>query len=167
MDTFFAFLGSILSMQSRYHIIYIILFLFVGHNSYTQDNGYDQWNTLAMVNMQSKFDDMMGMIIKTATPTPIVQALEGKEIEIRGYMIALDVKAEQSHFMFSRYPQNMCFFCGAAGPESAMQVFMKEKKKIKHTTNKVVLKGTLNIQQGDPTGLIYTLTNADLLEILD
>lgn len=153
-------------MQSRYHIIYSVLLVVLSFSLQAQEKSYDQWNTLAMVNMQSKFDDMMGMIIKTATPTPIVQALEGKEIEIRGYMIALDVKAEQSHFMFSRYPQNMCFFCGAAGPESAMQVFMAEKKKIKHTTNKVVLKGTLNIQQGDPTGLIYTLTNAELLEIL-
>ena len=152
-------------MRSLHHILYILLLL-TASPSLAQETSYDQWNTLALVNMESKFDDMMGMIIKTATPTPIVQGLEGKEIEIRGYMIALDVKAEQSHFMFSRYPQNMCFFCGAAGPESAMQVFMAEKKKIKHTTNKVVLKGTLNIQQGDPTGLIYTLTNAELLEIL-
>jgi len=144
----------------------ISLFIFTILYSQAQTTSYDQWYTLAMVNMESKFDDMMGMVIKTATPTPVVEKLAGTEIEIRGYMIALDVKAQQSHFMFSRYPQNMCFFCGAAGPESAMQVFMKGGKKIKHTTNKVVLKGTLNIQQGDPTGLIYTLTNAELLEIL-
>lgn len=143
---------------------YIVLILLFAVAVRGQERSYDQWNTLAMVNMESKFDDVMGMIIKTATPTPIVQAMEGKEIEIRGYMIALDVTAEQSHFMFSRYPQNMCFFCGAAGPESAMQVFMAGGKKLKHTTDKVKLKGTLNIQQGDPTGLIYTLTNAEFLE---
>jgi len=146
----------------------LILSAFLGllSQSTGQDRSYDQWNTLAMVNMESKFDDMMGMIIKTATPTPIVQALDGTEIEIRGYMIALDVTAKQSHFMFSRYPQNMCFFCGAAGPESAMQVFMKDSKKLEHTTNKVVLKGILNIQKGDPSGLIYTLTDGELIEIL-
>ena len=147
--------------------ITVLLFLMsIAGRTQAQDNAPDHWLTLSMVNLESKFDDMMGMVIKTATPTPIVQAMHGKEIEIRGYMIALDVKAAQSHFMFSRFPQNMCFFCGAAGPESAMQVFTKDKKKLKHTTNKVVLKGTLNIQKGDPTGLIYTLTDATLVDIL-
>ena len=145
--------------------VLFVLLSFLGR-VHSQTNTPDHWLTLSMVNLESKFDDMMGMVIKTATPTPIVQAMHGKEIEIRGYMIALDVKAAQSHFMFSRFPQNMCFFCGAAGPESAMQVFTKEEKKIKHTTDKVVLKGTLNIQKGDPTGLIYTLTNATLVDII-
>jgi len=146
--------------------LYIIIFSFFSLQAIAQDKAIDQWNTLAMVHMESKFDDMMGMIIKTATPMAHVQKMHGTEIEIRGYMIALDVTAKQSHFMFSRYPQNMCFFCGAAGPESAMQVFMKDGKKLEHTINKVVLKGKLNIQKGDPSGLIYTLTNGELIEIL-
>jgi len=79
-------------------------------------------------------------------------------------MIALDVKREQTHFMFSRYPQNMCFFCGAAGPESAMQVFLANGAELAHTTDKIVLKGILKIQQGDATGLIYTLTQAEFIK---
>ena len=152
----------------RYTLKILLLLALVSFvpQAQAQDSKPDHWLTLSMVNLESKFDDMMGMVIKTATPTPIVQAMHGKEIEIRGYMIALDVKAAQSHFMFSRFPQNMCFFCGAAGPESAMQVFTRDKVKLKHTTNKVVLKGTLNIQKGDPTGLIYTLTDATLVDIL-
>ncbi len=132
----------------------------------SQDRAPDHWQTLAMVHLESKFDDMMGMVVKTATPTAVAATLDGKEIEIRGYIIALDVKAAQSHFMFSRYPQNMCFFCGAAGPESAMQVFTENDKKIDYTSDKVVIKGMLNIQKGDPTGLIYTLTDASLVEVL-
>ncbi len=132
----------------------------------SQERTPDHWQTLSMVHLESKFDDMMGMVVKTATPTAVAETLDGKEIEIRGYIIALDVKAAQSHFMFSRYPQNMCFFCGAAGPESAMQVFTKNKEKIDYTSDKVVIKGTLNIQKGDPTGLIYTLTDASLVEVL-
>lgn len=132
----------------------------------SQERTPDHWQTLSMVHLESKFDDMMGMVVKTATPTAVAETLDGKEIEIRGYIIALDVKAAQSHFMFSRYPQNMCFFCGAAGPESAMQVFTENDKKIDYTSDKVVIKGMLNIQKGDPTGLIYTLTDASLVEVL-
>ncbi len=151
-------------MRSFLLTVFVISSVLLGLQA--QERSFDQWNTLAMVNIESKFDDMMGMVIKTATPTPVVEAMDGKEIEIRGYMIALDATAKQSHFMFSRYPQNMCFFCGAAGPESAMQVFMANGTKLEHTTNKVVLKGILNIQKGDPSGLIYTLTQSELIEIL-
>lgn len=102
---------------------FIIILTFLSSQALWGQSSKDHWNTLAMVNKESKFDDMMGMIIETATPTPIAETLNGVEITIRGFIIALDAKAKLKHFMFSRYPQNMCFFCGAAGPESAMQVF--------------------------------------------
>lgn len=143
-----------------------ILFLTFGITHLNAQESKDIWNTLAMVDKETKFDDMMGMVVETARPQMIAQAYHGKEITVRGYIIALAAKTELSHFMFSRYPQNMCFFCGAAGPESAMQVFMKDGKKVDYTSDKVVVKGVLNIQAGDPSGLIYTLNNAELLEVL-
>lgn len=145
--------------------IYVLLTLIGTINLQAQIDG-DVWNTLAMVDKESKFDDMMGMIVETARPQTIAMSLNGKEIEVRGFIIALDAKAELKHFMFSRYPQNMCFFCGAAGPESAMQVFLKEGDKIDYTKDKVVVKGVLNIQSGDPSGLIYTLHQAELVDII-
>lgn len=126
----------------------------------------DPWNTLAMVDKESKFDDMMGMVVQKAFPKDIVKPLHGQEMEIKGYIIALAAKTQLKHFMFSRYPQNMCFFCGAAGPESAMQVFMKSGQKVDFTSDKVVIRGTFNIQKDDPSGLIYTLQNAELVEVL-
>ncbi len=144
---------------------YIIILFFFSLSAKAQSEP-DHWQTLAMVELESKFDDLMGMVIKTATPTAIAETLNGKEIEIRGYIIALAAKTELEHFMFSRYPQNMCFFCGAAGPESAMQVFMVKGEKVEYTTNKVIIKGTLNIQKGDSSGLIYTLINAEFIKVI-
>jgi len=147
----------------KYLLILLFSFSFLGLKA---QGDLDVWNTLSMVDKESKFDDMMGMIVETARPQAIPMALNGKEIEVKGYVIALAAKTELKHFMFSRYPQNMCFFCGAAGPESAMQVFMQKNDKVDYTTDKVILKGTLSIQSGDPSGLIYTLHNAELLEII-
>jgi len=144
----------------------IFLFLFINVPLQAQTDSKDLWGILAMVDKQSKFDDLLGMHVMTATPKPIVEPFNGKEITIKGHIIALAAKTELSHFMFSRYPQNMCFFCGAAGPESAMQVFMKDGKKIDYTSDKVIVKGTLNIQHGDPSGLIYTLLDAELIEVI-
>ena len=127
--------------------ILTILFLVITIHLSAQDK-VDHWPTLAMVELESKYDDLLGMIVQKATPTAVPLALNGKEIEIRGYIIALSAKSNLKHFMFSRYPQNMCFFCGAAGPESAMQVFLKSGNSIDYTSDKVELKGTLSIQQG-------------------
>lgn len=144
----------------------IFLFLFINVSLHAQTDTKDLWNILAMVDKESKFDDLLGMHMMTATPKPIVEPFNGKKITIKGHIIALAAKTELSHFMFSRYPQNMCFFCGAAGPESAMQVFMKDGKKIDYTSDKVIVKGILNIQKGDPSGLIYTLLDAELIEVI-
>jgi len=123
------------------------------------------WLSLAMVQKESHFDEMMGMEITEAIPMIPAQKLDGTEITLNGYMIALSAKTTaESHFMFSRYPQNMCFFCGAAGPESAMQVFMKDGTKIKHSKDKVKVKGTLQIQKNDASGLIYFLLDAVLID---
>ena len=151
-------------MHKYIHILFILFAIPLSSDLMAQPA--DPWNTLAMVDKESKFDDMMGMVVTTARPQPIAQALQGQEVEIRGYIIALDPKAKLKHFMFSRYPQNMCFFCGAAGPESAMQVFLKAGDEIQFTSEKVNVKGTLNIQAGDPSGLIYTLQNAEFLNVV-
>ena len=146
-------------------ILSLFFFLVLSANAQGQVSD-DHWATLALVEKESKFNDLMGMIVETARPLPPASALDGQEIEIRGYIIALAAKSKLQHFMFSRYPQNMCFFCGAAGPESAMQVFMKSGKTLDYTSDKLVIKGTLSIQAGDPSGLIYALSNAELIDVI-
>jgi len=154
-------------MKIKLNLRVLILFFLISLSSNAQGQvNDDPWATLALVEKESKFDDLMGMIVETARPLPPASALDGQEMEIRGYIIALAAKSKLKHFMFSRYPQNMCFFCGAAGPESAMQVFLKSGKTIDYTSDKVVIKGTLSIQAGDPSGLIYTLSNAELIDVI-
>lgn len=142
-----------------------ILFVLLQTFGFSQ-KGQNPWTTLSMVTVESEYDEMIGIEKIKATPLPIVDKLHGTEIEIGGYIIALTAKTASSHLMFSRYPQNMCFFCGAAGPESAMQVFVKNGDKIDYTSDKVILKGKLMIQKGDSSGLIYTLAEAELVKII-
>ncbi len=66
--------------------------------------------------------------------------------------------------MLSKYPQSTCFFCGKAGPETAMQVFMKDNKKIKISERKIKVSGTLIINPKDVNSLLYTLENATIIE---
>jgi hypothetical protein len=122
------------------------------------------WNTLSMVTYQREFDESFGIDIEKPILNPIVRTLEGKEIEVEGYIIPLTGKIEQSHFMLSRYPQSMCFFCGKAGPESAAQVFTKDGKKIAFTDKKIKVRGILRINVTDITNLLYTLEDGVIID---
>ena len=147
--------------KSVFLIISIILSSIFVARAQPRDNA---WQTLAMVQITKEYDADMGMETIKANFSPIVQALDGTEITVKGYIIPLTGKRKQSHFMFSSFPVNMCFFCGKAGPESAMQVFMKDDKKVAFSEQSIRVKGILRLSQSDGSGLIYTLENAELVD---
>lgn len=141
--------------------IFILLGLSTGKSLLAQE---ETWNTLAMVEIDKKYSPEFGMEIVTPTVSPVAMSLQGKSIEVEGYFIALSAKTAQSHFMLSRFPQSMCFFCGKAGPESAMQVFMKDNTKVAYTEDKIKIKGILSINPGNADELLYTLNDAVLVK---
>lgn len=122
------------------------------------------WSTLGMVNTVTSFDADFGMEIKKVKVSAVAKSLEGKEIEVDGYIIPLKGKLDQNHFMLSKFTQNMCFFCGKAGPETAMQVFLANGKKVAYSDDKIKVKGILRINENDPGGLLYTLEDAVLIK---
>ncbi len=122
------------------------------------------WKILSKVSFKKEFDDFIGMDIEKPIYTQPVLDLSGTEITVKGYIIPLKGKKAQSHFMFSAYPYNMCFFCGAAGPETVMQVFTKDKKEVEFTSKPITIKGKLSLNHGDVNELMYTLSNAEVVE---
>lgn len=113
-----------------------------------------------MVTFKQAYDDVYGVLVSKAEVSPIVMALNGKEIEVEGYFIPLTGKIGQSHFMLSALPQNICFFCGGAGPETAMEVYMKDGVKMEYSDEKVKVRGILNVNAKDAMSLLYTLQDA-------
>ena len=140
-----------------------ILFLFIGISTHCLAQGSPMWQTLGQVEKESTYDESLGMTVDNITVGFGPKAYQGQEIEIDGYIIPLTGKVSQSHFMLSLFPANMCFFCGAAGPETAMQVFMSNDKKVKYSDNKIRLKGVLRINEQNSNGLLYTLEEAVIL----
>lgn len=94
---------------------------------------------------------------------PMIQKLDGQEITVRGYMIPLSGKRAQSNFMFSAYPYAVCFFCGQAGPESVMEVFMDGDKAIEFSENTIELKGIFRFQPSNGE-IAYRLEKGRLLK---
>ena len=122
------------------------------------------WITLGMVTFETSYDPEYMLETKKPKISSAVDKLDGKVIEVEGYIIPLTGQVTQSHFMLSKFPQSTCFFCGKAGPETAMQVFMKDNKKVNITERKVLVKGTLLINPKDASSLLYTLENAIIIE---
>lgn len=124
----------------------------------------DMWLTLSLVTFKTSYDAEYAMEIKKPKVSIAVEKLDGTEIEIEGYIIPLTGQLSQSHFMLSKFPQSTCFFCGKAGPESAMQVFMKDNVKIKISERKVKVRGTLLVNPKDVNSLLYTMEDGVIIE---
>lgn len=141
-NTFVPFLNA---MNKKILFTFHLLILIVVIN-YSQSS---TWATLGMVSTTTSFDAEYGMEIKKVKVSQVVKAFEGKEIEVDGYIIPLKGKLDQNHFMLSKYTNNMCFFCGKAGPETAMQVFLANGKKAAYSDDKIKVKGILRINEND------------------
>lgn len=120
------------------------------------------WKTLAKITYKKEFDELMGFKIDKPVFSDKVYALEGKEVEIKGYIIPVEGYKSHSEFIFSAFPYNMCFFCGGAGPETVMEV--KSKEPVKYTAEQIILKGKLELNADDINRLMYILTDAEMIE---
>lgn len=103
-------------------------------------------------------------LAKKVTKTSVVpefnarqQALEGKTQRIQGFMVPLDAKATQIHFLLTSVPLS-CSFCIPGGPESMVEV--RAKTAVRHSIEPVVVEGRLVLLRNDPYGLYYRLVDA-------
>ncbi|PRY87541.1 hypothetical protein [Mongoliibacter ruber] len=90
-----------------------------------------------------------------------IKNLEGKTVEADGYIIPFEGMFKPEHIILSSLPLAECFFCGSGGPETVMEVLMKNP--IKYTSKRVKVRGTLTLNDSDPEKLMYILKNAELL----
>lgn len=139
-------------------ILFALLFTIGGLFAQNEKN---VWTTLALM----KFERHKGNgSSKGSQIIPLIEALDGKEITVKGYVIPLNGKKAQSHFMFSAYPYSSCYFCGGAGPETIMEAFTKSSEKIEYSENAITLKGTFRFISKDPNDIMFNLENAVLVD---
>ncbi|MEM0993152.1 MAG: hypothetical protein AAGI49_08950 [Bacteroidota bacterium] len=138
------------------------LFVASSSTSYAQDNK-NMWKTLSKITFKKQYDEMLGFKVDVPIFSDAVKHFEGKEIEIKGYIIPVEGYKGHKEFIFSAFPYNMCFFCGGAGPETVMEVYAKEE--IEYTAEAVYLKGTLELNDSDINRLMFALKDATLVKV--
>lgn len=116
------------------------------------------WKDLQDVRFKKKFNKQENMFFLYPEFGERVKALEGKEIQIRGYMIPVD--PSENVFVLSANPMAACFFCGGSGPESIIQLKLKQPRRF--TTDEIwTVRGTLKLNTDNLEELNYVLINTE------
>ena len=119
------------------------------------------WKKLSDVKFTRKLNKKVSMYFLYPTFGPDVTALQGKEIQIRGYIIPVD--ENENIYVISAQPMASCFFCGGSGPESIMELQFKNRKERFKTDEVRTIRGTLQLNPGDIEHLNYILKNAAIV----
>lgn len=137
-----------------------LIFLLFGTGLFAQSDK-NIWTTLALMKFERHKGNGSG---QGSQIIPMIEALDGTEVTVKGYVIPLSGKKAQSHFMFSAYPYSSCYFCGGAGPETIMETFVKKDLKIEYSENAITLRGTFRFTSRDPDDIMFTLEDAVLVD---
>ena len=114
------------------------------------------WNTFERLNFEEVYEPTTASWVQVPVWTEELKQWDGKLVRITGYIIALD--AVNSQYALSAFPFSSCFFCGAAGPESVLELDLKHQQE--YLTDEVItFKGVLELNS-DPLKFPLTLKYA-------
>lgn len=118
------------------------------------------WKSLSEVSYKISEDEFGELYLPEFSEK--IKNLEGQEVTADGYIIPFEGMFKPEHIILSSLPLAECFFCGSGGPETVMEVMLKDP--IKYTSKRVKVKGKLVLNSKDPEKLMYILKEAELLE---
>lgn len=124
---------------------------------------FSYWDTMMDVELDLKYDPFTEAFNESPTFGKKVAKLDGKKIHLTGYIIPADLT--KGRMTLSKFSYSSCYFCGAAGPESVVEI--EAKTPIIYRMDKPIsIQGTLRLNQKgegteyDPFRLLYILEDA-------
>lgn len=111
--------------------------------------GFLPWRTLRMVTGDG-WSEMFAF-------APEVEALDGAEVMVEGYMLPYDDQPKQRAFLLTAFPAH-CPYCMPGGMSSLIEV--DAAKAVPVSATRITLKGRLELLRGDGYGLLYRLSGA-------
>ncbi|AVS86705.1 hypothetical protein C8239_10490 [Paracidovorax avenae] len=86
------------------------------------------------------------------------KALDGKVQRLQGFMVPMDTRPLQRHFLLTSVPLT-CAFCIPGGPESMVEV--KASVGVPYSLEPIVVQGVFKTLGNDEYGLFYRMVNAE------
>ena len=134
----------------------ILLFVFVVSFSTTAQEQLT-WEDFADITFEPEYNEKYDVHFLMPKFGEKIKSYKGKEVSITGYF--LDLSGSGEIFLVSQNPMASCFFCGAAGPETVVEVHFKAKPSFK-TDQIVSVSGTLDLNRNDVSHCNYILYEA-------
>jgi hypothetical protein len=117
------------------------------------------WDKLVAIRYEYKYEDELNKKVYQPIFTSDVKALDGKMIEIEGFVIPIEEGGES--IVLSMNPYASCFFCGQASPASVMTIYLKGKKRDYVLDDYIYFQGRLELNYTDPNDFYYILHDAE------
>ena len=118
------------------------------------------WNLLADVEFNPQFLEEYGMSYLMPKFGRGPSHYNGKEVLISGYMIPLDGRG--TLYILSKNPYASCYFCGAAGPETIVELWLKPEAIRRYKLDEhLTFKGILHLNDADVKHCNYILKDAE------
>ncbi len=140
----------------------ILLFFLIGLFQVGQSQKIITWDVLKNVEFDEVWSEEFQAYYMVPKFGKTIQALDGKEVQIRGFIIPVDIV--QDYYVLSANPYSSCFFCGQAGPESVMEVQMVKQYDGLRMDQVLTFKGVLRLNVDDIYQLNYILEEAEVVE---
>lgn len=140
--------------------LFVVLCLLVGASTIVRSQNLNVWQVLAEVGYKTR-KDKAGNIVETPVFSKNLKSYNGKKIRIKGFVIPINEVGDQDKFMLSSLPYNVCYFCGAAGPETVIEVVSDDG--IRFSSKAIWVEGILYLNDNDPDHHMYMLKSASLI----
>jgi hypothetical protein len=140
-----------------YRAILFIL-LFVSEVSFSQNE--ITWDDLADVEFEELYSEEIDEFVLYPHFGSSIRELAGKQVLLRGHILTID--PSEGYFILSKGPIWSCFFCGAGGPETVVELNFESDKNDFVMDEVVTIKGTLRLNSEDIYQCVYILDYAEV-----
>ncbi len=135
-----------------------ILFLFITFiSTFVVAQEQLTWDDFADVTFEPVYNARFDVHFLTPKFGEKIKSYQGKKVSIKGYF--LDISGSGEVLLVSQNPMASCFFCGAAGAETIVEVNFKEKPSFK-TDDIVTVTGILALNVNNVNHCNYILLDA-------
>jgi hypothetical protein len=117
------------------------------------------WQDLEDVEFSDMYIDSIGEYVLYPHFGSNVRELDGKQVALSGYILAID--PEKQYYVLSKGPFASCFFCGAGGPETIVELSLKSDKDSFFMDEFATIRGVLRLNADDIYRCVYILEDAN------
>jgi len=134
------------------------------HNSFYQvPKGTVSWDVLGTMDVEVEvLAPLQSQLNKSFSKE--VLALDGETVKVMGFLYPLKGGVTHEHFLLTAWPPS-CPFCLPAGPTMMVETFTAEP--IDFTEGAILMAGRLELLDNDPSGFLYRMQDAELVERFD